>query len=82
MTAEEKKTETQEVKPQEAKPQETKPKESRPEGTKPQVEKQDNCLSCGKPLKKLRQYYRNGKYYCTKRCWLNYKKKSKEEKKQ
>jgi len=37
-------------------------------------EKQTNCLSCNKPLKKLTQYYRNGKHYCSKRCWLNSKK--------
>ncbi|MCM8780722.1 MAG: hypothetical protein NC908_02210 [Candidatus Omnitrophica bacterium] len=35
----------------------------------PEVEKQTNCLGCGKPLKKLKRYYRNGKYYCTKKCW-------------
>jgi formylmethanofuran dehydrogenase subunit E len=33
------------------------------------VEKQTNCITCNKPLKKLRQYYRNGKFYCTKRCY-------------
>lgn len=45
------------------------------------VEKQTNCLGCNKPLKKLRVYYRNGKFYCTKRCWLKAVEKSKEEKK-
>ena len=34
-----------------------------------QEEKQTNCPACNKPLKKVRIYYRNGKYYCTKRCW-------------
>jgi len=33
------------------------------------VEKQTNCLGCNKALKKIKRYYRNGKYYCTKRCW-------------
>lgn len=28
-----------------------------------------NCTSCNKPLKKARRYYRNGRYYCNKRCW-------------
>ncbi|MFH0738700.1 MAG: hypothetical protein V2A59_02435 [Candidatus Omnitrophota bacterium] len=37
--------------------------------TKPQEEKQTNCPACNKPLKKVRIYYRNGKHYCTKRCW-------------
>jgi len=46
---------------------------------KPKEEKQTNCLSCNKPLKKLKRYYRDGKYYCTKKCWQNFKNKPKEE---
>ncbi|MCM8800822.1 MAG: hypothetical protein NC912_02245 [Candidatus Omnitrophica bacterium] len=34
-----------------------------------EVEKQTNCLGCGKPLKKIKRYYRDGKYYCSKKCW-------------
>jgi hypothetical protein len=34
------------------------------------VEKQTNCLGCNKPLKKIKTYYRNGKFYCSKKCWL------------
>lgn len=37
-------------------------------------EKQTNCLGCNKPLKKLRRYYRNGKFFCTKKCWLKSRK--------
>ena len=48
---------------------------------KPTVEKQTNCLACNKPIKKLKRYYRNGKFYCSKKCWRDYIKKSKEEKK-
>lgn len=48
---------------------------------KPQAEKQTNCLNCNKPIKKLKRYYRNGKFYCSKRCWETFLKKSKEEKK-
>ena len=48
---------------------------------KPKAEKQTNCLSCNKPIKKLKKYYRDGKYYCTKKCWKNFKNKPKEEKK-
>jgi len=33
------------------------------------AEKQTNCPACGKPIKKLKHYYRNGKFYCTKKCW-------------
>lgn len=36
---------------------------------KPKEEKQANCLACGKPIKKLKRYYRNGKFYCNKKCW-------------
>lgn len=48
---------------------------------KPEAEKQTNCLNCNKPIKKLKRYYRNGKYYCNKTCWKTDKTKSKEEKK-
>lgn len=41
----------------------------------PAVEKQTNCLVCNKPLKRLKKFYRNGKYYCTKKCWIKSKSK-------
>lgn len=44
---------------------------------KPAEEKQTNCLGCGKPIKKIKKYYRNGKFYCTKKCWQNAKEKAK-----
>lgn len=49
---------------------------------KPAVEKQTNCLGCNKPLKKIKIYYRNGKFFCTKKCWRLMLDKAKEEKKQ
>lgn len=42
---------------------------------------QTNCLGCNKPIKKIKRYYRNGKYYCTKKCWKTALAKAKEEKK-
>jgi len=48
---------------------------------KPKEEKQTNCLSCNKPIKKIRRYYRDNKYYCTKRCWSNFINKAKTEEK-
>lgn len=49
---------------------------------KPAVaEKQTNCLSCNKPIKKLKRYYRDGKFYCSKKCWAKFKATKKEEKK-
>ena len=64
MAPEETKTETKTETKAEVKP------EARPE-TKPakQPEKQTNCPACGKPIKKIKRYYRNGKYYCNKKCW-------------
>ncbi len=40
----------------------------------PAAEKQTNCLSCNKPIKKLKRYYREGKFYCSKKCWIKSKK--------
>lgn len=43
------------------------------EKTKPsgptKSERPTNCMNCNKPLKHKIWYYRNGKYYCTKKCW-------------
>ena len=27
------------------------------------------CTSCGKRLSRKQWYYRNGQYFCSKRCW-------------
>jgi len=45
------------------------------------VEKQTNCLACNKPIKKLKRYYRDGKFYCNKKCWRKFIKSPKEGKK-
>jgi hypothetical protein len=29
-----------------------------------------SCSSCSKRLNRKQWYYRNGKYYCKKRCWV------------
>ncbi len=47
------------------------------EEAKPKVEKQTNCLACNKLIKKLKRYYRNGKFYCSKKCWRDFLVKSK-----
>lgn len=46
---------------------------------KPKVEKQTNCLSCNKLIKKLKRYYRDGKFYCSKKCWRAFMDKNKAE---
>ena len=38
------------------------------------IEEQTNCPACGKPIKKIKRYYRNGKFYCNKKCFLKVKK--------
>jgi len=43
-------------------------------------EKQTNCPACNKPIKKIRKYYRDGKFYCTKKCWIKAINKAKENK--
>jgi len=53
--------------------------QEKPAQTKPKVEKQTNCLSCNKLIKKLKRYYRNGKFYCSKKCWRAFLDKSKPE---
>jgi len=45
------------------------------------VEKQTNCLGCNKPIKKLKRYYRDGKFYCSKKCWKKSLTAKEEEKK-
>ncbi len=52
-----------------------------PEAAKPEAEKQTNCIVCNKPIKRLTRFYRNGKFYCTKRCWKKSLKPKEEEKK-
>jgi len=39
-----------------------------------------NCGGCSKVIKKIRRYYRNGKYYCTKKCYKVYLAKAAEQK--
>jgi len=40
------------------------------ESAAPKAEKQTNCPACNKPIKKIKKYYRDGKFYCNKKCWL------------
>ena len=75
------------VKPQEEKPAEAKDtqaqKEAAPEKPKaqeqPKPEEQTNCLICNKPIKRLTRYYRDGKFYCSRKCWRTAKEKAKKE---
>jgi hypothetical protein len=48
---------------------------------KPKAERQTNCLACNKLIKKLKRYYRDGKFYCSKKCWRAFLDKSKSEEK-
>ena len=51
-----------------------KPEESKKAETA-KKEKPANCAGCNKSIRKKRWYYRNGKAYCTKRCWKTASKK-------
>ena len=33
------------------------------------TERATNCAACNKRLQRKKQYYRNGGYFCNKRCW-------------
>lgn len=35
-------------------------------------EKLGNCGGCNKPVKKIKRYYRDSKYYCNRNCYKNY----------
>ncbi len=41
--------------------------------------KKVNCGKCNKPLKKIKRYYRNGKFWCNKKCFANAAKKTEEK---
>ena len=42
-------------------------------------EKPTNCEECNKALSKKSWYYRNGNYYCNKKCWKAFSMKAQEE---
>ena len=83
--AEEKKEEKIEAKAEEVKPKadaaEPKTEPAKAEApaaaapAAPEKVKPANCASCNKSIKGKRWYYRNGKFYCTKRCWKTAQKK-------
>lgn len=45
------------------------PKDEKKEPPKAPREKPSNCAGCNKSIRKKRWYYRNGKFYCSQRCW-------------
>ena len=45
-------------------------KKAEPQVKRPEiVPKPTNCMKCNKRLQRKTCYYRNGGYYCSKRCW-------------
>lgn len=44
----------------------------------PKKEKPDKCEQCGKALSRVKWYYRNNGYYCTTRCWKEFRAKQQE----
>ena len=43
---------------------------------KPKKEKKSNCPACNKIVKRLRRYYRDGKFYCSKKFYIAFISKS------
>jgi hypothetical protein len=41
-------------------------------------EEKKSCVVCKKPVKRVRRYYRDGKYYCNINCWKKSKTKAAE----
>ena len=37
------------------------------------------CASCGKRLNRKQWYYRNGRYFCKRRCWVTEQDKAEKE---
>ena len=67
MTEENKeKTEVPPAEKTEVPPTAVKKEEARPAAKR---EKPSNCAVCNKSIRKKRWYYRDGKFYCSKRCW-------------
>jgi len=55
------------------------PEKPKAQQEQPKAEEQANCLVCNKPIKRLTRYYRNGKFYCGRKCWRTQKEKAKKE---
>jgi hypothetical protein len=70
-----------EVKPSMPEKGDASKKESSQKSAPQKKEKPDKCEQCGKALGRVKWYYRNGGYYCTKRCWKEFRKKQEGEKK-
>lgn len=49
------------------------------EEKKDKKERFGNCGGCNKPVKKVRRYYRDNKYFCAPPCYKTYLKKSKDK---
>jgi late competence protein required for DNA uptake (superfamily II DNA/RNA helicase) len=47
----------------------TKPEEKKKTKQKETSQRPTNCVKCNRRLQRKAWYYRNGGYYCSKRCW-------------
>lgn len=61
-----------------------KPKEGKPAAKKESEAKSGkmrptNCLACNKAFKHRKWYYKDGNYFCTKRCWKKFAEEKKKE---
>ena len=65
--------------PREETPKAADAKADAPKPEEKKKEKPSNCAVCSKSIKKKRYYYRNGKYFCTQRCFKTTVKKASQE---
>lgn len=49
------------------------------EEKKDKKERFGNCGGCNKPIKKVKRYYRDNKYFCAAKCYKTYLKKSQDK---
>jgi len=65
--------------PKPEEPKQEAPKADAPKPEEKKKEKPSNCAACNKSIKKRLYYYRNGKYFCTQRCFKTTVKKASQE---
>ncbi|MCX5667580.1 MAG: hypothetical protein NTY34_04625 [Candidatus Omnitrophica bacterium] len=65
--------------PKQEAPKAEAPKVDTPKPEEKKKEKPSNCAVCNKSIRKKRYYYRNGKYFCTQRCFKATVKKASQE---
>ncbi|MBN1871850.1 MAG: hypothetical protein JW800_04680 [Candidatus Omnitrophica bacterium] len=69
----------EEKKVERPKPEEKSEKKEDSKPAKPEKVLPTNCAVCNKAFKHKKWYYKNGRYFCTKRCWMKFQSEKKKE---